>query len=268
MEALRRRLLYLILGSLLVVGLLFIGLSRLSLLAKTYQGFCSKYEVWGRVADLGTDSPVEGVRVESSLGHTYTNWEGNFFLSRLSAGTPLTIQLPEGYEDFVLDQPTYQNYTQRLTCQRIVHANYFPLPGSKLTLRRLLEARVHRNYDYLWSLMVADGQKLWGSKVWTNSVMEQRDKILDKLGTFPTQYKIISDGEKLVTWDYPLTGKRYESVSKFAVELELAGGTKMTEEWYLVKEQGFWHYFPAESVALVDTFISKNWWVLSERGKE
>lgn len=267
MPQLKRRLWILMaIGACLAAGMYFFW-QNFSAVTKAYQNYCSTYEIWGRVADFGTDSSVEAVRVSTDGEHTYTNWEGNFFLSRLPLGTPLTLELPEGYEAFSYEQPSYGQYTQRLACQRIVHANYFPLPGVKLTLQRVLEAKLHSNYDYLWSLMVSEGQKLWVDKITINIALALQDKILDKLGKNRQSYEILGGEETVADWVFPLTGKKYPQVKKYQVEWQLANGGKLTEDWFLVKEAGYWHYFPSESKGLVDTFISRNWAVLHPKEK-
>ncbi|MDP2873679.1 MAG: hypothetical protein Q8N84_00015 [bacterium] len=265
MPQLKRRLWILLAVVACLAAGVFLLLQNLPGVTKAYQDYCSIYEVWGRVADFGTDSSVEATKVSTADEHTYTNWEGNFFLSRLAHGAPLTLGLPDGYEAFTYEQPSYGEYTQRLTCQRIIRANYFPVPGVKLTLQRVLEAKLHRNYDYLWSLMVSDGQRLWVDKITINIVLALQDKILDKLEKNRQSYKIIENEETVADWVFHLTGKKYPQVKKYQVEWQLASGEKITEDWFLVKEAGFWHYFPQESKAMVDTFIADNKWVTTEK---
>lgn len=268
MPQLKRRLWILVAVCLCLMIGGFLFLQNFSAVTKAYQSYCSTYEVWGRVADFGTDSSVEAAKVSTADEHTYTNWEGNFFLSRLPLGAPLTLELPEGYEPFSHEQPSYGQYTQRLACQRIIHANYFPLPGVKLTLRRVLEAKLNRNYDYLWSLMAAEGQRLWVDKITINIALALQDKILDKLGLSRQSYKIIENEETVSDWVFPLTGKKYPQVKKYQVEWQLANGGKLTEDWFLIKEAGFWHYFPQESKEKVDAFIAESKWVTEEKSKK
>lgn len=251
----------------LAAGIYFF-LQNFSAISKAYQDYCSTYEIWGRVADFGTDSSVEAVKVSTADGHTYTDWEGNYFLSRLTFGAPLTLELPGGYEAFSYEQPSYEKYTQRLTCQRIVQASYFPVPGAQLTLKRILEAKLYRNYDYLWSLMVADGKKLWVDKVTVNIALALQDKILDKLRQNRQSYKVLDGEETISDWIFPLAGRRYPQVKKYGVEWQLANGEKLAEDWFLVKEEGYWHYFPQASKAMVDAFIAENKWVIAEKLKK
>lgn len=251
----------------LAAGIYFF-LQNFSAISRAYQDYCSTYEIWGRVADFGTDSSVEAAKVSTDGEHTYTNWEGNFFLSRLPFGAPLTLELPEGYEAFSYEQPSYGQYTQRLACQRIVRANYFPLPGVKLTLQRVLEAKLNRNYDYLWSLMAAEGQRLWVDKITINIALALQDKILDKLGQNRQSYEILEDEEAVTDWVFLLTDKKYSQIKKYQVGWQLSSGEKITEDWFLVKEAGYWHYFPQESKEGVDSFIAANKWVITEKSKK
>ncbi len=269
MQSLKRRLVYLILLSGLLI-LILVGLGvKYQVVLRLYQDYCSSYEVWGVVTDYGSDLPVEGAKINSSKNYTFTDWEGKFFLTRLRENETTSLQLPEGYEPYQTLPVNYQDYGQRLLCQRIIKTNYHPLPGARLVLQRLLEEEAHRNFDYLWSFMAQEGQALWVSKTATNKVMSQQSLILDKLGLVTVSFEILPDEktEELASWSYPLTGRQYNDVRQYQVIKQRSNGEKITESWFLIKENGYWHYFPSESKGLVDAFISKNWSVWRPKGK-
>lgn len=269
MRALKRRLVYLMASGLaltLALGLLVVNYQ---VVLEHYQNYCSAYEVWGTVSDEGSNLPVEGVKVASSKNHTYTDWEGKFYLSSLEKNEPVNVSLPSGYEAYQTSLVRYQDYGQRLLCQRVIKTSYHPLPGPRLVLQRLLEEEAHRNFDYLWSFMAQEGQALWGSKIATNKVMSQQSLILDKLGLTTVSFEILPDEktEELTNWVYPLTGRQYKDVRQYQVVKQKSNGEKDIELWHLTKESGYWHYFPSESKGLVDTFIARNWSVLHPKEK-
>gem|GEM_PF-4082809 len=230
-----------------------------------YQDRCSHYEVWGVIEDWGTASPVEGARVISGRQKTYSNWEGAFFLYQLHSGDPVALELPVGYEPYLPPSPVYEAYTQRLTCQRVVHQRYQPVAGSRLTLERILAAQVNRNYDYLWALMASEGQSFWADQKVTNAVLAARDQIWDRLGLAWEGYEILADGEELAAWRYPLTSEEFEGVQVFKARQVQANGEEALINWYLVKEGGFWHYLPLESQKMVDDYIKEKSYLLNKK---
>ncbi len=247
----KRGLLLILITILMTLVLIYLWRHRLDLRTH-YSQWCSHYEVWGEVVDLGTGSTVEGALVSGGDLHTFSGWDGTYFLKPLSFKDSFSLELPEGYEATSIPPLNYETYLQRLTCQRVLSRRDVLIPGSTLVVDRLLEAEIRRNYDYLWALMTKEGQTLWGSRKLTNVTMKERDRISDKYGTTLASFEVLSGPADVGSWVYPLTGNIYTDVAGYEVSKVSKDGNRWQETWYLVKEDGYWHYFPPQSRAQVE----------------
>ena len=213
------------------------------------------YKVSGKITDIASQKPIEGVAVGIDGIKNTTNTEGNYSLEHIKIYQKknLTISVPSQYEKVGEVKIEYKT--------RDIKKDLELEPTLDGIVGRHLIASKNGQYDYLWDLMHPDDRAYWGSREEYSLILKQVYDIQIEVGIGTKSMNIGNNIRKLDTWKSPVTSKEYKDIMEVPIEgIYVENGKEQPQNdlRYYQRIDGFYHYFTSrnkeETKKLIDDY--------------
>ena len=226
----KKKIVFILLGSILTILLGFLAFI-----------FLFTYTVSGKIIDISSKKPIEGVKVSIAGIQSETNSQGNYQIKgiKIFQKKNLEISVPEGYEEVSNIEVDYK--------KRKIRKDISLEPKLITIINRLLPLWREVRYDETWYLMHPDDQIYWGGVEEMQNALSEREKWAKLVGYGKVLCSVTDDVKQLDNWKSPVTNKEYKEVIAVPVLCKFENREETQSNIYFQRVDGFYRFFTSMS---------------------
>lgn len=186
--------------------------------------FLQKKVIRGKVIDVVSKEPLEGITVKAGDKSTKTNEKGKFHFSLFEKVDKIKVKSPKKYEKEKQIPVSEEPIAIELT------------PTLLETNKRIERARKRGNFEKIWPYLHPDDKKTWVKKEYKRRVMKG-DSSRQEIGQEGLGVKEVGE------WKHPFYDRTYQQVKKIFSRDTPDKLSKFLSSEFWQETGGYYHYF-------------------------